>query len=86
MAQVRSLKLLRRLQSVENHEWLKVLVSVMVLVIVVVAGFPPKLDVCDPIDEDIAEIIKTDQNMEVRELGGKTINSTNATKKMINKL
>ena len=32
-------------------------------------GFPPKLDVCDPIDEDIAEIIKTDQNREVRQLG-----------------
>ena len=32
-------------------------------------GFPPKLDVCDRIDEDIAEIMKTDQNREVRELG-----------------
>jgi hypothetical protein len=31
-------------------------------------GFPPELDVCDPIDEDIAEIIKTNQNREVREL------------------
>lgn len=29
-------------------------------------GFPAQLDVCDPIDEDIAEIIKTDQNREVR--------------------
>ena len=32
-------------------------------------GFPPKLDVFNPIDEGIAEIIKTNQNREVRELG-----------------
>jgi hypothetical protein len=32
-------------------------------------GFPPELDLCDPIDEDIAEIIKTTQNRDVRELG-----------------
>jgi hypothetical protein len=31
-------------------------------------GFPPELDVCDPIDENMAEIIKTNQKRVVREL------------------
>ena len=67
MAQLRSLKLLRRWQSTEPR---------------LVRGsgighgsggygFAPKLDVCDPIDEDIAKIIKIIR--EVRELGFRDI-------------